>query len=397
MTSYIDKKISIIHSFMDWHGGAEKLIASFAIRLSQSGFPIELIAGKISESWKKEIQKSSNRISLKEFGKQSRGPSFWLFAQKYANQMESLIDRKSKLLFPQSYPATLAAVKFKKKFHIPCIWYCHDPTRILHEDISKSYPFHHELFINAVRKMHKNSDITAVRDIDVIIANSKYTAKNIEKIYNFSEKKIRIIYPGIAFSENKKIRKVPALIKKMKSKNTKIIFCPSALDFRKNFINILEALNKLQNTQIKAIFPGGRNEEIKKYRHEIKRLKIEEKTMHIEKLSNEDLQAYYISSDLVLYIPINEPFGLVALESLSCKTPVVVSNQGGIAEIVEDGVTGLKVDPKNPRLIASAIDSILSDNEKAMRMGEMGNKAVQKKFSIEKSVNQLIEIFNKTI
>ena len=80
---------------------------------------------------------------------------------------------------------------------------------------------------------------------------------------------------------------------------------------------------------------------------------------------------------------------------LAWQTPVVVSNQGGVAEIIEDGVTGYKVDPKNPQLIAQAIDGILSDKDKAQRMGEAGYRMIQEKYSIEKSVNQLTQIIEE--
>lgn len=64
------------------------------------------------------------------------------------------------------------------------------------------------------------------------------------------------------------------------------------------------------------------------------------------------------SARLCLFVPLAEPFGLVAVEAMVLGTPVVASDHGGPAEVVEDGVSGALVDPYDPEAIAGAIVSV---------------------------------------
>src|SRR5439155_1644564 len=60
-----------------------------------------------------------------------------------------------------------------------------------------------------------------------------------------------------------------------------------------------------------------------------------------------------------------EPFGLINLEAMACETPVVASGVGGILEVVDDGKTGLLVEPGRPDVLAAALGSLLADRQRA--------------------------------
>jgi len=76
-----------------------------------------------------------------------------------------------------------------------------------------------------------------------------------------------------------------------------------------------------------------------------------------------------------------EPFGLINLEAMACETPVVASAVGGILEVVEDGKTGLLVEPGRPEALAAAIRSVLGDPARARAMGRAGRLRVEAQFS----------------
>ena len=69
----------------------------------------------------------------------------------------------------------------------------------------------------------------------------------------------------------------------------------------------------------------------------------------------------YRRANVAVFPSLYEPFGIVALEAMASGTPVVVSDVGGLAEIVVDGETGLKVNPLNEANLASALIRVLSD------------------------------------
>jgi len=102
------------------------------------------------------------------------------------------------------------------------------------------------------------------------------------------------------------------------------------------------------------------------------------------------INKFYNRAD-VLVVPSvwDEPLGLVILEAMACKTPVVVTRKGGIPLAVKDGVNGYFVRPKNASQIAQKVNKLLSNEEKRIKMGENARKIVSNlKFN-----NQKIELF----
>ncbi|MPY95877.1 MAG: glycosyltransferase [Acidimicrobiia bacterium] len=81
------------------------------------------------------------------------------------------------------------------------------------------------------------------------------------------------------------------------------------------------------------------------------------------------LSSYYRAADVCIVPSRSESFGLVALESAACGTPVVCAAVGGLLTLVEDGRTGLLVEGRQPADYAAAVDRLLADERLAARMG----------------------------
>ena len=86
---------------------------------------------------------------------------------------------------------------------------------------------------------------------------------------------------------------------------------------------------------------------------------------------------------------IDEPFGLVTLEAMACRTPVVAVAEGGLRESVVSGQTGLLV-PRDPRRFADAIDSVLRDGGLAERLGSAGREDVLERWTWSTTAQQVL-------
>ena len=83
-----------------------------------------------------------------------------------------------------------------------------------------------------------------------------------------------------------------------------------------------------------------------------------------------------------------EPFGIVALEAMAAKSPVVVSDTGGLGEIVEHDVTGVKVYSNNTDSLAWGITKVLTDDNYSKKIRENAYKVILEKYDWDKIAQQ---------
>ncbi|HJW65684.1 MAG TPA: glycosyltransferase family 4 protein [Candidatus Bathyarchaeia archaeon] len=92
-----------------------------------------------------------------------------------------------------------------------------------------------------------------------------------------------------------------------------------------------------------------------------------------------------------------EPFGIVALEAMAAKSPVVVSDTGGLGEIVEHDVTGVKVYPNNTESLAWGITKVLLDDKNRNNLRENAYKRIQEKYDWDKIAQQTERIYEAVL
>ena len=97
--------------------------------------------------------------------------------------------------------------------------------------------------------------------------------------------------------------------------------------------------------------------------------------------------------DMVVMPSLRESFGIVALEAMAMKVPVVASRIGGLEEVVEHERTGLLVPPGDADALAEAIRTLAENPEMRINMGEAGRQRVAEKFSIESTIRRTEEIY----
>jgi len=121
------------------------------------------------------------------------------------------------------------------------------------------------------------------------------------------------------------------------------------------------------------------------------------KVMFTGFIEDETLRRLQTCADVSVVPSLFEPFGIVAVEAMAAKSPVVVSDTGGLSEIVEHDVSGVKVYVSNPDSLAWGITRVLTDNSYANWLRTNAYKKIQEKYDWDKIAQQTETIYNNVL
>ena len=235
----------------------------------------------------------------------------------------------------------------------------------------------------------------AINKSDAVTANSTYTAKEINEI---TDRKVAIIPFGAAITESHHVMRDFDLVTQSRPSN--ILFVGRLVE-RKGVKYLIEAFDRI-SADIDAILTiVGDGPERRSLEKLVESKGLQNKVIFKGKVSNEELRRCYQNCD-VFVLPAcidsrgdTEGLGVVLLEAMSYKKPVIASNVGGIVDIVKDGETGLLVPEKNSQKLAEAIHTVLKNDELASRLGKQGYEFVSRNFNWARITDQLIEIYSQ--
>jgi glycosyltransferase involved in cell wall biosynthesis len=128
-----------------------------------------------------------------------------------------------------------------------------------------------------------------------------------------------------------------------------------------------------------------------------KRLNVNTNSVFTGKVPHNKISDYHYMMDIEVYLSNFESFGVSIIEASACERPVVVSDVGGLPEVVEHNVTGIVVPPKNPELAAQAISKLICDKELRLRIGRAGKAKIRKQYDWNENVTQMINLYHSII
>jgi glycosyltransferase involved in cell wall biosynthesis len=129
----------------------------------------------------------------------------------------------------------------------------------------------------------------------------------------------------------------------------------------------------------------------------VKGMGLAHKVMFTGFVDDATLRRLQRCADVSVVPSLFEPFGIVALEAMAAKSPVVVSDTGGLSEIVEHDLTGVKAYANNPESLAWGITRILSDDNYANWLRTNAYKKVEEKYGWNKIAHQTKDTYNAVL
>jgi len=238
-----------------------------------------------------------------------------------------------------------------------------------------------------------------VKRCDRIIANSAFTATLAES-KGVSSDRISVIPPGVKPERFAGNSDVAATKKFFGLEGRRVILFVGRLARRKGVKEFIqESLPEIVAAvpQGCLVIVGGnptesltqRDDMVTEIAAEASRLGLERHVMLLGSLSDEDVVKLYQASDLVVLPALATPddvegFGIVLLEAAAAGKPVVATRIGGIPDAVEQGKSGLLVDPGDYDALSQATVDLLSDEQKRLMMGAHARQRLSEQFTWEK-------------
>jgi L-malate glycosyltransferase len=140
---------------------------------------------------------------------------------------------------------------------------------------------------------------------------------------------------------------------------------------------------------------AGEGELRESLEHHIKHLRLEKHVI----LSGfrADVLSVHKAFDIFVMSSVTEGLGTSLLDAMACGKPIVATRTGGIPEVVEDGVTGSLVPPRDHAQMAEAIVRLLRDKDLRARMGAAGRARVCEKFTAERMIADTLAVYEKLL
>ena len=114
------------------------------------------------------------------------------------------------------------------------------------------------------------------------------------------------------------------------------------------------------------------------------------------KRDQDTLPYYYSAAEVVVVPSFYESFGMVALEAMACGTPVVASQVGGLAFLVQDGITGYVVPDGDDEALFNRLFQLAQSPDLRTRLGEQA-AAAARSYSWDIIANQIIRLYDDTL
>ena len=288
-------------------------------------------------------------------------------------------------------------------FHLRRILKLFNPD-IIHAHYASSYgflgriinfrPYFISVWGSDVFEFPKRSSITkrvfkySLNGADKIFSTSRIMAKELSK---YTSKKIEVIPFGIDLNIFKRLSNYG------KSEETFVIGTVKALEEIYGIEYLIKAFkiikDKYSRINVRLLIVGSGSQEMK-LKELCKELHIEKNVEFTGKVSFEKLTAYYNRMDVAVFLSKSESFGVAVLEASACEVPVIVSNVGGLPEVVENNITGFIVEKENPVAASEAIEKLMLEPDLRNQMGTNGRKRVEKFYNWNDCVDQMINIYS---
>ena len=231
-----------------------------------------------------------------------------------------------------------------------------------------------------------------------VIVNSNYMKSELQRLFGLPYEKINVVPNGVNLSLFNNVERDYNFRRKYAMDNEKIILFMGRLVYEKGIQHLISAMPKIlegyKDSKLVICGKGGMLDELKQ---QVDAMGISNKVYFAGYMGGKDVQKMYKAADIAVFPSTYEPFGIVALEAMLSGNPVVVSDIGGLNEIVEHKVNGMKTYCGNPNSIADSILELLYDHKLCAEITKKAKNKVRNEYNWSKIAQDTHFTYQKAI
>ncbi|MBR1653903.1 MAG: glycosyltransferase family 4 protein [Clostridia bacterium] len=372
-------------------GGISRVVHDLSHKLVKDGNEVTVVTYKEGDSPAFENDKGVKVYRVENYMIHPNNFTDWIMQLNFnlTSKASQIINDQGKFdcIHAHDWLVAYSAKTLKDAFQIPIVSTIHATeagrNSGIHDDVQR--------YIN-------DTEWLLTYESTEVIVNSNYMKCELQRLFGLPFEKINVIPNGINLNNYNGIDRDYDFRRKYAMDNEKIILYIGRLVYEKGVQNLIAAMPKIINgyNDTKLII-GGRGGMYDELREQARNLGIENKVYFTGYLSSKEVQKMYKCADIAVFPSTYEPFGIVALEAMLAGVPTVVSDIGGLNEIVDHGVNGMKSYAGNSNSIADSVLSLLYNHQLCDNITKNAKAKVKKEFNWNKITQDTYFTYEKAI
>lgn len=372
-------------------GGISKVVYDLSHRLIKDGHQVTVVTYRDGDTSYYEDDEGINVYRVDNYMIHPNNFIDWIMQLNFnmVAKASELMNKFGKfdVIHAHDWLVSYAAKSLKEAYDVPMVATIHATEN------GRNSGIHDE-----TQRYINDSEWQLTYEASEVIVNSNYMKNEIQRIFGLPYDKISVIPNGVKLDKFEGIERDYELRRQYAMDNEKIILYVGRLVYEKGVQNLIGAMPKiLENYHDSKLVICGRGGMMDELKQEAHNLGIDEKVYFVGYCDAAKVQKMYINADIAVFPSTYEPFGIVALEGMLSGTPTVVSDVGGLNEIVEHGVTGMKSYAGNSNSIADSVIALLYDQDLCNRVSSKAIEVVKEKYNWNVIAQSTFKTYEKAI
>lgn len=372
-------------------GGIARVVHDLSQRLIRDGHEVTVITYKDGDAPKYESDKGVQVYRIENYMIRPNNFIDWIMQMNFnmiAKANELIANgEKFDTIHAHDWLVAYAAKTLKHSYNIPLV------STIHATESGRNSGIHDE-----VQRYINDTEWLLTYESSEVIVNSNYMKCELQRLFGLPFEKINVVPNGININNFAGIERDYEFRRQYAMDNEKIILYVGRLVYEKGIQNLISAMPKILNgyhdSKLIIAGKGGMLDELKAQANS---MGLGDKVYFTGYLNAKQVQKMYKCADVAVFPSTYEPFGIVALEAMLAGVPTVVSDVGGLNEIIEHGVNGMKSYAGNSNSIADSVLSLLYDHKLCANISKNAKNKVKEQFNWNKIAQDTHFIYEKAI